>query len=57
MQAIHPSGAINPNECIYCLNCQQLYYDEWICPPLVARRKRRERRQALAGGASQPAAE
>ncbi|MFO1113725.1 MAG: 4Fe-4S binding protein [Rhodospirillales bacterium] len=26
VQAIHPSGAINPNECIYCLKCQTLYF-------------------------------
>lgn len=50
VQAIHPSGAINPNECIYCLKCQTLYYDDTTCPPLVARRKRRERREALAAG-------
>jgi transcriptional regulator of nitric oxide reductase len=50
VQAIHPSGEINPNECIYCLKCQTLYYDEFVCPPLVHRRKRRERRAELAGG-------
>jgi polyferredoxin len=57
VQAIHPSGAINPNECIHCLTCQNLYYDEWICPPLVARRKRRERRMELSGGAAPPIGE
>ncbi|NQV82858.1 MAG: regulatory protein NosR [Rhodospirillales bacterium] len=51
VQAIHPEGNINPNECIYCLNCQTIYHDESLCPPLVAQRKRRERRQALAGDA------
>ena len=50
VQAIHPSGAINPNECIYCLGCQKLYFDDAICPPLTALRNRRERRQALAAG-------
>lgn len=44
VQAIHPNGNINPNECIYCLNCQTLYYDDTICPPLIDRRKRREAR-------------
>ncbi len=44
VQAIHPNGSINPNECIHCLHCQILYYDDQTCPPLVARRKRRERR-------------
>ncbi|MBT3306311.1 MAG: 4Fe-4S binding protein, partial [Alphaproteobacteria bacterium] len=51
VQAIHPEGNINPNECIYCLNCQTLYHDDNLCPPLVAQRKRRERRQKLAGDA------
>ena len=50
VQAIHPDGTINPNECIHCLNCQTLYFDENLCPPLIAIRKRRERRQKLAGG-------
>lgn len=41
VQAIHPDGHINPNECIHCLSCQVLYYDDTTCPPLVERRKRR----------------
>ena len=52
MQAIHPEGQINPNECIHCLKCQRIYSDEYLCPPLVARRKRRERREALSAGGS-----
>lgn len=44
VQAIHPNGSINPNECIYCLNCQTIYYDDSVCPPLIDRRKRRETR-------------
>ena len=44
VQAIHPNGSINPNECIYCLACQAKFYDDRICPPLVAKRKRREER-------------
>jgi len=43
VQAIHPEGKINPNECIHCLNCQVNYYDAGLCPPLLDRRKRRER--------------
>ena len=50
VQAIHPTGEINPNECIYCLECQTYYVDDHICPPLVASRKKRERRLALAAG-------
>ncbi|MDH3230697.1 MAG: NosR/NirI family protein [Alphaproteobacteria bacterium] len=50
VQAIHPNGTINPNECIYCLNCQTLYFDDQTCPPLIERRKRREMRSAAAAG-------
>ncbi len=50
VQAIHPNGKINPNECIYCLNCQTLYFDDETCPPLIERRKRREMRSAAAAG-------
>mgnify|MGYP003991640877 FL=1 len=48
VQAIHPEGHINPNECLYCLNCQQLYYDDHQCPAMIQRRLKRERRQAMA---------
>ena len=47
VQAIHPDGRINPNECIHCLKCQTLYYDSTVCPPRVARAKRAAERQAL----------
>jgi transcriptional regulator of nitric oxide reductase/ferredoxin len=50
VQAIHPEGQINPNECIHCLKCQSIYLDATICPPLAAQRKRRERREALSAG-------
>jgi transcriptional regulator of nitric oxide reductase len=46
VQAIHPDGHINPNECIYCLKCQANYFDDQTCPPLKVRRQRTE---ALAG--------
>ncbi len=58
VQAIHPLGQINPNECIHCLNCQTLYYDAETCPPLIARAQRHARARAKteaavgAGGAS-----
>jgi transcriptional regulator of nitric oxide reductase len=48
VQAIHPTGQINPHECIHCLKCQQLYYDDQTCPPLIERRKRREARRPRA---------
>ena len=49
VQAIHPEGHINPNECLYCLNCQTYYWDEHRCPPMIMRRLKRERRWGLAG--------
>jgi NosR/NirI family nitrous oxide reductase transcriptional regulator len=42
--AIGRSGAINMNECFYCLDCQVTYYDDHVCPPMVWRRKRRQHR-------------
>lgn len=50
VQAIHPTGEINPNECIHCLECQTYYVDDHVCPPLVVQRKKLERRHALAAG-------
>ncbi len=35
VQAIDPLGNINPNECLYCLHCQQNYYDEHVCPVVI----------------------
>ena len=46
VQAIHPDGRIDPHECIYCLDCQIIYYDDKVCPPVIARRKRHEERAA-----------
>jgi len=53
VQAIHPDGHINPNECIHCLNCQMLYYDPTTCPPLKARTQRRAAHHAAVVRASQ----
>ncbi|GHF57239.1 NosR/NirI family protein [Seohaeicola zhoushanensis] len=41
VEAIHPTGEINPNECISCLNCQVLYQDHARCPVVIAKDKRR----------------
>ena len=38
--AIEPSGRIRMDECFYCLDCQVLYRDEHVCPPLVRARRR-----------------
>lgn len=43
IQAIHPDGRINANECHYCLDCQLTYHDENKCPPLVNKRKKRSK--------------
>ncbi len=42
VDAIHPDGHINPNECIYCMNCQIIYYNDHVCPPMIRRRERHE---------------
>ncbi|WP_114966918.1 NosR/NirI family protein [Alkalilacustris brevis] len=41
VQAIHPTGEINPNECLNCLNCQVLYQSETKCPVVIRQLKRR----------------
>jgi NosR/NirI family transcriptional regulator, nitrous oxide reductase regulator len=41
IQAIHPDGRINANECHYCLDCQMTYHNENKCPPLINKRKKR----------------
>ena len=43
IQAINDTGEINANECHYCLDCQVTYWDDHKCPPLVEKRKRREK--------------
>ena len=43
VQAIHPTGEINPNECVNCLHCQVLYQSKSRCPVVVKKLKRRAR--------------
>ena len=43
VDAIHPTGEINPNECINCLHCQVLYQSEVKCPVVIKKMKRRAR--------------
>lgn len=43
IQAINDQGEIQINECHYCMDCQVTYWNEYKCPPLVERRKKRER--------------
>ncbi|QDP26206.1 NosR/NirI family protein [Bradyrhizobium cosmicum] len=47
VQAIHPEGHINVNECIYCMHCQELYFDDHRCPHMIQVRLKREKRQAM----------
>jgi NosR/NirI family nitrous oxide reductase transcriptional regulator len=41
--AIDAKGRIDTMECMLCLDCMVLYYDDHSCPPLVKERKKRER--------------
>lgn len=41
VQAIHPTGEINPNECVNCLHCQVLYQSHDKCPVVIKLDKRR----------------
>jgi NosR/NirI family nitrous oxide reductase transcriptional regulator len=50
VQAIHPEGNINVNECLYCLHCQVVYSDEHACPVLIQKRLKRERQASLSKG-------
>ncbi|WP_299848934.1 NosR/NirI family protein [uncultured Roseovarius sp.] len=48
VQAIHPTGEINPNECVNCLHCQVLYQSDAKCPVVIKQLKRRARDHASA---------
>ncbi|MCQ4308953.1 NosR/NirI family protein [Pseudomonas stutzeri] len=50
VQAIHPDGHINHNECHYCLDCQMTYFNENKCPPLIAKNKRAKRGKKAPAG-------
>ena len=56
IQAIEPSGAINMDECFYCLDCQVIHNDATVCPPLV-NEARRKRELAVTAPTRTPAAE
>ena len=47
VEAIHPEGQINVNECIYCMHCQELYHDDHRCPHMIQVRLKREKFEAL----------
>jgi NosR/NirI family nitrous oxide reductase transcriptional regulator len=44
IQAIHPDGHINANECHYCLDCQMTYHNDDKCPPLILKQKKRSKK-------------
>ena len=54
VQAIHPEGHINPNECIQCLHCQMLYHHDQKCPVVIQRRLKREKYVALSSPSTLP---
>jgi NosR/NirI family transcriptional regulator, nitrous oxide reductase regulator len=41
VQAIHPEGNINPNECLQCLHCQVLYQSNSKCPVCIKKEAKR----------------
>ena len=43
VQSIHPTGEINPNECITCLHCQVLYQSPTVCPVVIKKHRRRDK--------------
>lgn len=46
IQAIHPDGTINANECHHCLDCQITYHNDNKCPPLVNKAKKARKKKA-----------
>jgi len=54
VQAIHPEGHINPNECIQCLHCQMLYHHDQKCPVMIQRRLKHEKYIALSSPSMLP---
>ncbi len=56
VQAIHPDGRINPNECIYCMHCQELYWDDHKCPVMIQKRIKKERLDTMSAPPSVAAA-
>lgn len=49
VQAIHPDGSINPNECHQCLHCQVLYQSKTKCPVVIKLEAKRARNLKAAG--------
>ncbi|MBD1546967.1 regulatory protein NosR [Labrenzia aggregata] len=49
VQAIHPEGNINPNECLNCLHCQVLYQHNQKCPVCIKKLAKRKRFEVQTG--------
>jgi len=49
VQAIHPEGHINPNECLNCLHCQVLYQHDQKCPVCIKQLAKRKRFEVQTG--------
>ncbi|SDR00306.1 NosR/NirI family transcriptional regulator, nitrous oxide reductase regulator [Pseudovibrio sp. Tun.PSC04-5.I4] len=49
VQAIHPEGNINPNECLNCLHCQVLYQSTEKCPVCIKKLTKRKKFEAQTG--------
>ncbi|WP_298983045.1 NosR/NirI family protein [uncultured Roseibium sp.] len=49
VQAIHPEGNINPNECLNCLHCQVLYQHDQKCPVCIKKLAKRRRFEVQTG--------
>ena len=49
VQAIHPEGNINVNECLYCLHCHVLYSDHHKCPVMIKKHAKQTRFSSSAG--------
>ena len=44
VQAITPLGDINPNECLHCLNCQVKYFDASVCPVMILKQAKTDKK-------------
>ncbi len=53
IQAIHPDGSINANECHQCLDCQVTYYRDDKCPPLKKAQHKRKKQAVQAAKAAE----
>ncbi len=50
IQAIHPNGEINVNECHHCLDCQVTYFDKDKCPPLILKYRKKKKKEPKVEG-------